>query len=135
MSVRSNRVTMPKQDPAVRRRNFDEVALGFTYKQATAEASRCLNCRNKPCVSGCPVSVDIPGFIALIKEGKVEDAFAKIRETNSLPRSVVESALRKTSVKPGACLENRASQLPSVRWSGLLRTTAGRRMVNSPGRQ
>ena len=85
MSVRSNRVTMPKQDPAVRRRNFDEVALGFTYKQATAEASRCLNCRNKPCVSGCPVSVDIPGFIALIKEGKVEDAFAKIRETNSLP--------------------------------------------------
>jgi glutamate synthase (NADPH/NADH) small chain len=85
VSVRSNRVTMPKQDPAVRRRNFDEVALGFTYKQATAEASRCLNCRNKPCVSGCPVSVDIPGFIALIKEGKVEDAFAKIRETNSLP--------------------------------------------------
>lgn len=76
---------MPKQDPAVRRGNFDEVAIGFDLDQATVEASRCLNCRNKPCVSGCPVAVDIPGFIALIKDGKLEDAFSRIRETNSLP--------------------------------------------------
>lgn len=85
MRVKPDRVEMPKQDPEVRRSNFDEVALGYDLTQATAEASRCLGCRNKPCVSGCPVSVDIPAFIALIKEGKIKEAALKVKEKNSLP--------------------------------------------------
>ena len=85
MRARQDRVEMPKQDPDVRRNNFDEVALGYNMTQAAAEASRCLSCRNKPCVSGCPVSVDIPAFIALVKEGRIEEAAEKVKEKNSLP--------------------------------------------------
>lgn len=85
MRARQDRVEMPKQDPDVRRNNFDEVALGYNTTQAAAEASRCLGCRNKPCVSGCPVSVDIPAFIALVREGSIEEAAQKIKEKNSLP--------------------------------------------------
>ena len=65
---------MPVQDPEVRRNNFDEVALGYTYETAVIEAQRCLNCKNQPCVSGCPVNIHIPEFIAKVKEGKYEDA-------------------------------------------------------------
>ena len=54
---------MPVQDPMVRRNNFDEVALGYTYEMAVNEAKRCLNCKNKPCTTGCPVRIDIPAFI------------------------------------------------------------------------
>ena len=67
MSLKKNE--MPVQDPSVRRRNFEEVALGYTPEQAVDEANRCLNCKNKPCVGGCPVAIDIPAFIAKIKTG------------------------------------------------------------------
>jgi glutamate synthase (NADPH/NADH) small chain len=76
---------MPQQDPLVRRRNFDEVALGYTEEQAISEATRCLSCKKQPCVGGCPVEIDIPAFISLVAEGKFADAGAKIREKNSLP--------------------------------------------------
>jgi glutamate synthase (NADPH/NADH) small chain len=79
------RQIMPKQDPEQRGRNFDEVALGFTPEQAQAEASRCLNCKKRFCVEGCPVEVDIPDFIAKIKEGDYLGAAAKIKTKNSLP--------------------------------------------------
>ena len=79
------REPMPQQDPEARIRNFDEVALGYTRKQAVREASRCLQCKKKPCVAGCPVAVDIPGFIASIHEGDFMGAIHKIKETNSLP--------------------------------------------------
>ncbi len=85
MRARQDRVDMPKQDPEVRRSNFDEVALGYDLTQATIEASRCMGCRNKPCVSGCPVSVDMPAFMALVKEGRIEEAARKVKEKNSLP--------------------------------------------------
>ena len=62
MSLHKNE--MPLQAPEVRRHNFDEVALGYSEQQAVDEAMRCLNCKNKPCVGGCPVSIDIPGFIS-----------------------------------------------------------------------
>ena len=62
------RVPMPHQDPNVRNKNFKEVALGFTPEMATEEASRCLNCKTKPCVGGCPVHIHIPEFISKIKE-------------------------------------------------------------------
>jgi glutamate synthase (NADPH/NADH) small chain len=80
-----SRQIMPKQDPQVRKTNFEEVACGFTKEQAIAEASRCLNCPKQFCVSGCPVEVNIPAFIKLIKAGDFSAAAAKIKEKNSLP--------------------------------------------------
>lgn len=80
-----NRVEMPSQDPEVRRHNFQEVALGYTEEMALEEASRCLNCKNPQCMQGCPVSVDIPGFIKLIKERDYQGAIDIVKATNSLP--------------------------------------------------
>ena len=79
------KVPMPEQDPNVRNKNFLEVATGYTEEMAMEEASRCLNCRNKPCVSGCPVNVRIPEFVAKVAEGKFEEAYEIITSTNSLP--------------------------------------------------
>ncbi|MDH7481470.1 MAG: NADPH-dependent glutamate synthase [Armatimonadota bacterium] len=76
---------MPQQDPAVRIKNFDEVALGYTEELALAEAARCLNCPKKPCVAGCPVNIDIPKFIELIKNKDYIGAAREIKRTNSLP--------------------------------------------------
>lgn len=80
-----SRQIIPKQDPKARRLNFEEVALGYTKEQALAEASRCLNCKKPLCVQGCPVEVDIPGFIGKITENDFSGAAAKIKEKNSLP--------------------------------------------------
>lgn len=79
------KVNMPEQDPKVRNKNFLEVALGYTEQMAIEEAQRCLNCKHKPCMEGCPVNVKIPEFVSLIAEGKFEEAYEKIQETNSLP--------------------------------------------------
>ena len=76
---------MPSQDPQVRARNFDEVALGYTEQMAIDEADRCLNCKNSPCVSGCPVGISIPGFIQKVKVGEFEEAYRIITESSSLP--------------------------------------------------
>ena len=79
------RCPMPSQDPKVRARNFEEVALGYTEEMAIEEANRCLECKNMPCVSGCPVNIHIPAFIAKIKEGQFEEAYQIIAKTSSLP--------------------------------------------------
>ncbi|TYQ12886.1 UNVERIFIED_CONTAM: sulfide dehydrogenase (flavoprotein) subunit SudA [Acetivibrio alkalicellulosi] len=79
------KVEMPEQNPNERNKNFLEVALGYTEQMAIEEATRCLNCKHKPCVSGCPVNVKIPEFITLVADGKFEEAYEKIKETNSLP--------------------------------------------------
>ena len=76
---------MPVQEPHIRRRNFEEVALGYTREQALAEAERCLNCKHKPCVGGCPVAIDIPAFIAKIREEDFEGAYQIIARSSSLP--------------------------------------------------
>ena len=76
---------MPSQDPQVRRHNFDEVALGYTYEMAVEEARRCLHCKNHPCVSACPVQIDIPEFIAKVAEEDMEGAFAVLSASSSLP--------------------------------------------------
>ena len=83
MSLQKN--PMPTQDPEVRRNNFDEVALGYTEEQAVDEAGRCLNCKHKPCVSGCPVAIDIPAFIAKIRERDFEGAYQVLHKSSSLP--------------------------------------------------
>ncbi len=79
------KISMPEQDPGIRNRNFSEVALGYSGEMAVEEAQRCLQCKNKPCVAGCPVNVQIPEFIKLIADRKFDEAYEKIRETNSLP--------------------------------------------------
>ena len=79
------RIEMPKQEAGTRIRNFNEVALGYTAEEAKAEASRCLNCKTKPCVLGCPVDIDIPRFIGQIREGRPLDAIRTIKEKNALP--------------------------------------------------
>lgn len=83
MSLKKN--PMPEQDPNVRNKNFKEVALGYTYEQALDEANRCLNCKNKPCVGGCPVAIDIPAFIAKIREEDLEGAYKILSKSSSLP--------------------------------------------------
>ena len=83
MSPKKN--PMPTQDPQVRNKNFDEVALGYTQEQAIDEANRCLNCKNMPCVKGCPVQINIPGFIAKIKENDMEGAYQVLSMQTSLP--------------------------------------------------
>lgn len=76
---------MPVQDPEVRKRNFDEVALGYTYDMAINEARRCLNCKNKPCRSACPVQIDIPAFIERVANEDLEGAYEIISQSSSLP--------------------------------------------------
>ena len=83
MSLKKN--PMPVQDPGIRNRNFDEVALGYTEQTAIDEAKRCLGCKNRPCMTGCPVSVPIPEFIAAVAEGRFDDAYRIITTANSLP--------------------------------------------------
>ena len=83
MSLKKNE--MPVQQPDVRNKNFKEVALGYTEEQAIDEAKRCLNCKNKPCTSGCPVQIDIPAFIAEVAEGRFEEAYKIITKSSSLP--------------------------------------------------
>lgn len=81
----TKKVPMSEQNPNIRRRNFNEVALGYTAEQAIEEANKCMQCRNPKCISGCPVEVPIRDFVALVQEGKFMEAAMKIKETNSLP--------------------------------------------------
>ena len=83
MSLKKNE--MPTQDSKLRAHNFDEVALGYDETTAIDEAMRCLECKNMPCVSGCPVNIHIPEFIAKVKEGEFEEAYRIISKTSSLP--------------------------------------------------
>ena len=83
MSLKKNE--MPSQAPDVRNKNFSEVALGYELAQALDEAERCLNCKNSPCISGCPVGIQIPEFIAKIKENDFEGAYQVINRDSSLP--------------------------------------------------
>ena len=85
MAINPKKHEMPTQEPAVRAHNFDEVALGYSEEIAIAEAQRCLNCKNAPCVNGCPVNIDIPNFISHIKDGDFEGAYNVISLSSSLP--------------------------------------------------
>lgn len=76
---------MPVQEPEVRNRNFDEVALGYTYDMAMNEAKRCLACKNKPCVTGCPVQIDIPAFVQCVANEDMDGAFAVLNASSALP--------------------------------------------------
>nr|MBO4517297.1 NADPH-dependent glutamate synthase [Clostridia bacterium] len=85
MAIISKKHEIPTQEAKVRAHNFDEVALGYSAEVAVEESKRCLNCKNKPCVAGCPVGVNIPDFISLVKTGDFEGAYQVINRTSSLP--------------------------------------------------
>ena len=95
MSLKKNE--MPSQEPNVRNKNFKEVALGYTPEQAIDEAKRCLNCKNRPCVSGCPVNIMIPDFIA--KMGPIRS----LPRAAPCPPSAAGSAPRRASARSCAC--------------------------------
>ena len=84
-NAKKDRTPMLEQPADERRKNFNEVTLGYTKEEALAEASRCLTCKEPKCVEGCPVNVDIPGFIDLICKEDFEGAIDKIKDTNALP--------------------------------------------------
>ena len=79
------RVPVREQDPVERAANFEEVCLGYNLDEAKEEATRCLNCKNAQCVKGCPVSINIPGFIEQVKDGNIEKAYEIISESSALP--------------------------------------------------
>ncbi|MBR0464460.1 MAG: NADPH-dependent glutamate synthase [Clostridia bacterium] len=85
MAIIPSKHEMPTQAPEVRAHNFREVALGYSEATALSEAQRCLNCKNRPCVEGCPVNIQIPDFISKVKEGDYESAYRIISKTSSLP--------------------------------------------------
>jgi len=85
MKTQKKRQPMGKQSPEERVKNFNEVALGYSHLQAVAEAQRCLGCKKKPCVEGCPVEIDIPSFIHFIADGDFNSAIKKMKEKNNLP--------------------------------------------------
>jgi len=84
-NLSKTKVPMPVQDPHTRNRNFSEVALGYTEGMAVEEALRCLGCKHKPCISGCPVAIDIPAFIEEIAQGRFEEAFRVVNQASALP--------------------------------------------------
>ena len=79
------KVPVREQEPQVRAANFDEVCLGYNKEEAMEEAARCLNCKNAQCIKGCPVSIDIPGFVSAIKEGEFEEAYQVLSKSSALP--------------------------------------------------
>jgi len=83
--IQPQKTSMRQQDPKVRIHNFDEVPLGYSEEEAVREAERCLQCKNAPCIAGCPVSIDIPRFIEQVKNRQFAEAIATIKESNSLP--------------------------------------------------
>jgi glutamate synthase (NADPH/NADH) small chain len=84
-TIPQERTPMPEQAPRERARNFDEVSLGYRLEDALREADRCLQCADEPCVRGCPVGIDIPGFIKKIAEKHLHGAYDILTDTNLLP--------------------------------------------------
>ncbi len=122
------KVKMPEQDPNVRNKNFKEVALGYTKEQAMEEATRCLNCRNKPCMTGCPVGVPIPEFISHVVEGEFEEAYQVITRENALP-AICGRVCPQESQCEGKCV--RGIKGESVGIGRLERFVADYHMANS----
>ena len=101
---------MPEQDPQVRARNFQEVALGYDEETAVAEANRCLGCKVPKCRQGCPVQVNIPAFIGKIKERDFDEAIRIVKESNSLPAVCGRVCPQETSARSTASWASRGSR-------------------------
>jgi glutamate synthase (NADPH/NADH) small chain len=111
--TKTPRVAMPEQDPQIRARNFLEVPTGYTVKMAQEEASRCLQCRKPSCVAGCPVGVDIPGFIDLIAQGDMTGAIRNLWGKNALP-AVCGRVCPQESQCEGLCIVGRKGEPVAV---------------------
>ena len=124
---------MPAQAPDVRNKNFEEVTLGYTAEMAIDEAQRCLNCKNKPCMTGCPVQVKIPEFIAQVAEGKFLEAAAKINADLRTARSLRPClpAGEPVRVPLRARHQGRAGRRSAV-WSASLPTTQREHSTEKP---
>lgn len=107
------KVPVREQAPDVRNKNFDEVCLGYNMEEAQAESSRCLNCKNAQCVKGCPVSINIPGFIAQVKEGNIEEAYKVISESSALP-AVCGRVCPQESQCEGKCIRGFKGEAVSI---------------------
>jgi sulfide dehydrogenase (flavoprotein) subunit SudA (EC 1.97.-.-) len=114
-----NKTKMPEQPPQERVKNFKEVPLGYSEDQAVEEATRCIQCKNRPCVEGCPVEIDIPDFIALIAERKFVEAARKMKEKMLFPLSVAGFVLRKFNAKASALWGRKMNRWPLAAWNGL----------------
>ena len=112
MAVNPKKHEMPTQAPEIRARNFREVALGYPLDVAQEEAARCLNCKNSPCVAGCPVNINIPGFIAQIKAGDYEEAYRIISRSSSLPAVCGRVCPQETQCESQCTLHTRAKMDP-----------------------
>ncbi len=112
MAVNREKHMMPTQPPEVRAHNFDEVALGYTAEIAVEEAARCLNCRNRPCVNGCPVNIDIPDFIMQVRKGEFEEAYRIITRSSSLPAVCGRVCPQETQCESQCTLHVRAKMDP-----------------------
>ena len=112
MAVNPKKHEMPTQAPEVRAHNFQEVALGYTMEIAAEEAKRCLNCKNRPCVSGCPVNINIPDFITQIKQGNLEEAYQIINQSSSLPAVCGRVCPQETQCESQCTLHVRAKMDP-----------------------
>ena len=100
---------MPSQEAGERRSNFKEVALGYTAEMAADEAKRCLGCKNMPCVAGCPVNIDIPGFIKKIADGEFEEAYGVIAKSSSLPAVCGRVCPQETQCE-GVCIRGKKGE-------------------------
>jgi len=112
MAVNPKKHEMPTQAPEVRARNFQEVALGYTAEIAVEEAKRCLNCKNRPCVTGCPVNINIPDFISKVKEEDFEGAYQIINLSSSLPAVCGRVCPQETQCESQCTLRVRAKMDP-----------------------
>ena len=112
MAVNPKKHEMPTQAPEVRAHNFQEVALGYPLEIAVEEAKRCLNCKNKPCVNGCPVNINIPDFITQIKQGNFEEAYQIINQSSSLPAVCSRVCPQETQCESQCTLHVRAKMDP-----------------------
>ena len=109
-----NRVPVREQEPKVRATNFDEVCLGYNKDEAVEEAQRCLGCKNAKCITGCPVNINIPAFIAQVKEGNFEEAYSR--------QSAAVYVRRRASARANVSAESKATLFPSANWSVSLLT-------------
>ncbi len=112
MAVNREKHPMPTQAPEVRAHNFSEVALGYTAEIAVEEAARCLNCRNRPCVNGCPVNINIPDFILQVRKGEFEKAYQVITRSSSLPAVCGRVCPQETQCESQCTLRVRAKMDP-----------------------
>ena len=107
------KVPVSEQDPKVRATNFEEVCLGYNKEEAMEEASRCLNCNNAQCIKGCPVSIQIPDFIAAVKDGDIEKAYEVISESSALP-AVCGRVCPQESQCEGKCIRGIKGEAVSI---------------------